>query len=36
MGIMAAKCILENKSYDFEKIGTEEEYFEKGTIYNKK
>ncbi|MBU0760257.1 MAG: FAD-dependent oxidoreductase, partial [Nanoarchaeota archaeon] len=32
MGILAARSILEGKKYDFEKSGSEAEYFEKGQI----
>ena len=34
MGILAAKGIAEGIRYDFDKIGTEDEYFEKGMIKN--
>ena len=34
MGIMAARSIMENKHYDLEKIGTDQEYFENGYIKN--
>jgi len=32
MGLLAAKNIIDNKGYDIEKVGSEEEYFEKGLI----
>ncbi|MCX6803483.1 MAG: FAD-dependent oxidoreductase [Candidatus Diapherotrites archaeon] len=32
MGILAAKSIIQGKKYDISKIGSEEEYFEKGEI----
>lgn len=34
MGIAAAKSIIEGKKHDFDKIGSEDEYFEKGYIEN--
>ena len=34
MGILAAKGIIENRKYDFDKVGSEDEYFEKGIIKN--
>ncbi len=36
MGILAARGIIENKRYDFETVGSENEYFEKGFIRNDK
>ncbi len=30
MGILAAKSIIENKKYNFDEVGAEKEYFEKG------
>ena len=35
MGIMAAKSILDGVRYDFDTIGTEKEYFEKGEVVAK-
>jgi protoporphyrinogen oxidase len=35
MGILAARSVIEGKSYDIENIGKEKEYFEKGYITNK-
>jgi protoporphyrinogen oxidase len=32
MGITAARSIIDNKRYDLDKIGSEDEYFEKGVI----
>lgn len=32
MGILAARSIIENKEYELDKVGSENEYFEKGTI----
>ncbi|MBM3282108.1 MAG: hypothetical protein FJY86_02080 [Candidatus Diapherotrites archaeon] len=32
MGILAARSIIEKKDYDLDKVGSENEYFEKGTI----
>jgi protoporphyrinogen oxidase len=32
MGILAARSIIEGKKYDLDKVGSENEYFEKGTI----
>jgi protoporphyrinogen oxidase len=32
MGILAARSIIERKKYDLDKVGSENEYFEKGTI----
>jgi protoporphyrinogen oxidase len=36
MGIAAAKSIEDGQKYDIEKIGSENEYFEKGRIYQKR
>lgn len=35
MGILAAKCIIDNKRYDFDSIGNEKDYYEKGDIITK-
>lgn len=32
MGLLAAKSIIENKKYEFDKIGKENEYFEEGPV----
>jgi len=36
MGMLAAKCIIDGKRYDIESVGNEEEYYEKGSVPNKK
>ena len=36
MGIVASRIILEGRKYDMETIGAENEYFEKGPIYEKR
>jgi protoporphyrinogen oxidase len=36
MGIVASRIILEGRKYDMEPIGSENEYFEKGVIYEKR
>lgn len=36
MGIVAARMILEGRKYDLDAIGSENEYFEKGPIYEKR
>jgi protoporphyrinogen oxidase len=36
MGIVASRMILEGRKYDMEPIGAENEYFEKGVIYEKR
>ncbi|MBX3463506.1 MAG: FAD-dependent oxidoreductase [Planctomycetes bacterium] len=36
MGIVASRIILEGRQYDMEPIGAENEYFEKGVIYEKR
>lgn len=36
MGIVASRIILEGRPYDMERIGAENEYFEKGPIYEKR
>jgi len=36
MGIIAARSLLEGKDYDFDAIGSENEYFESGRIYEKR
>ena len=36
MGIVASRIILEGRDYDMETIGSENEYFEKGPIYEKR
>lgn len=36
MGIVASRIILEGRTYDMEPIGAENEYFEKGVIYEKR
>lgn len=36
MGIVASRIILEGRPYDMETIGSENEYFEKGPIYEKR
>lgn len=35
MGILAAKSIIENKRYDIERVGDEDEYYESGVIPKK-
>jgi len=35
MGMLAAKCIIDNKRYDFNVIGSEKDYYEKGDIVTK-
>lgn len=34
MGIYAARSLLDNKFYDLDKVGSENEYFEKGNLKN--
>lgn len=36
MGILASRMILEGRKYDLDTIGAENEYFEKGPIYEKR
>ncbi|MCB9878570.1 MAG: hypothetical protein H6835_13315 [Planctomycetes bacterium] len=36
MGIVASRMILEGRKYDLDTIGSENEYFEKGPIYEKR
>ena len=36
MGIIASRMILEGKRYDMDTVGAENEYFEKGPIYEKR
>ena len=36
MGIIASRMILEGRRYDMDKVGAENEYFEKGPIYEKR
>ncbi|MCR9247025.1 MAG: FAD-dependent oxidoreductase [bacterium] len=36
MGILASRMILEGRKYDLDTIGSENEYFEKGPIYEKR
>jgi len=36
MGIVASRMILEGRKYDLDAIGSENEYFEKGPIYEKR
>jgi protoporphyrinogen oxidase len=36
MGILAARCIMDGKRYDFDSVGSEREYFESGSIPEKK
>ena len=36
MGILASRTILEGRKYDLDTIGAENEYFEKGPIYEKR
>jgi protoporphyrinogen oxidase len=36
MGILASRAILEGRKYDLDTIGSENEYFEKGPIYEKR
>ncbi len=36
MGIMACRSLLEGRRYDLDKIGAENEYFEKGRVYEKR
>ena len=36
MGIIASRMILEGRGYDMDTVGAENEYFEKGPIYEKR
>ena len=36
MGMLAAKCIIDGVRYDIEAIGNEEEYYERGSVPDKK
>ena len=36
MGIIASRMILEGRKYDMDTVGAENEYFEKGPIYEKR
>jgi protoporphyrinogen oxidase len=36
MGIIASRMILEGRRYDMDTVGAENEYFEKGPIYEKR
>lgn len=36
MGMLAGKCIVDGKRYDIEAVGSEEEYYESGSVPNKK
>ena len=36
MGIIASRMVLEGRRYDMDTVGAENEYFEKGPIYEKR
>src|SRR6185369_14217471 len=36
MGMLAAKCIIDGKRYDIEAVGSDDEYYEKGSVPDKK
>ena len=36
MGIIASRMLLEGRKYDMDTVGSENEYFEKGPIYEKR